>query len=150
MLVDLLLAIAHHLLIFALLGVLVMEMMIVRPQMLPAAVLRVGRLDLIYGVLAGLVLIVGFGRVFFGIKGSAFYLGNPVFWAKIAAFAALGLLSIPPTMRIIAWRRQAEGHPGFVPAAGEVQNVKRFMHLEGFVFILIPVFAAMMARGYGN
>ncbi len=101
-------------------------------------------------MLAGLVLIVGFGRVFFGIKGSAFYLGNPVFWAKIAAFAALGLLSIPPTMRIIAWRRQAEANPDFVPAAGEVQNVKRYMHLEGFVFILIPVFAAMMARGYGN
>jgi putative membrane protein len=150
MLVDLLLAIGHHLLIFALLGVLVMEMMILRPEMSPAAVLRVGRIDSIYGVLAGLILIVGFSRVFFGIKGSAFYLGNPVFWAKIAAFAAVGLLSIPPTIRMIGWRRQAERSPGFVPAAADVQNVKRFMHLEGFVFILIPVFAAMMARGYGN
>ena len=34
-------------------------------------------------------------------------------------------------------------------AIGEVQNVKRFMHLDGFVFILVPIFAAMMARGYG-
>ena len=149
MLTDLLLAIAHHLLIFALLALLVTEMMTVRPEMSTAAVLRVARLDMFYGAAAGLILIVGFARVFFGVKGAAFYLQNPVFWAKIAAFMVVGGLSVPPTLRIIGWRAAARSDPDFRPQSAEVRSVRRFMHWEGIVFFLIPVFAAMMARGYG-
>jgi uncharacterized membrane protein len=29
-----------------------------------------------------------------------------------------------------------------------VKSVRQYMHLEGFVFILIPVFAALMNRVY--
>ena len=148
MLTDLLLAIVHHLLVFALLAILVAEMMMVRPQMSAAAVLRAGRIDAVYGAIAGLILIVGFGRVFFGLKGADFYLTSHAFWTKIAAFAAIGLLSIPPTIQMIRWRNRARADQSFVPVVGEVQKVKRFMHMEAGVFILIPIFAAMMARGY--
>jgi putative membrane protein len=150
MLTDLLLAIAHHLLIFALFGVLVAEMVIVRQAMTAGAVLRASRLDSAYGILAGLILLVGFGRVFFGLKGAAFYLGNPVFWAKIGAFAAVALLSAVPTIRLLRWRKEAKSNPDFVPAADEIRNAKLFMHMEAVVFALIPIFAAMLARGYGN
>jgi putative membrane protein len=149
MLTDLLLAIAHHLLMFTLLGLLVTEMMTIRTAMSAAAVRYVAKLDIAYGIVAGLILVVGFSRVFFGLKGSAFYLSNPVFWAKIAAFLLLGLLSIPPTIQIIRWQRAAGGNADFRPADGEVKAVRRFMHYEGMVFVTIPIFAALMARGYG-
>ncbi len=149
MLTDLLLAIAHHLLIFAILAVLAMELTMVRPEISNRQLLRLGRLDLAYGILATLILIVGFGRVFFGAKPWDFYIYNWVFWAKIAAFVAVGALSGPPTLRIARWRASAVADPGFRPPSGEIASVRRFMHYEAVVFILIPIFAAMMARGYG-
>ena len=50
MLTDLVLAIAHHLLIFSLAAVLVAELVLVRPHMPPADIVRVGRIDMAYGV----------------------------------------------------------------------------------------------------
>jgi putative membrane protein len=149
MLTDALLAICHHLLIFALLGLLITEMMTIRPTMTSRDVLYVARLDIAFGIVAGLILVIGFCRVFFGIKGAGFYLPNPVFWAKIIAFLIVGVLSIPPTLRISRWRIAAAGDSAFRPPAEEVRAVRRFMHCEGMVFFTIPVFAALMARGYG-
>ena len=149
MLTDLLLTIAHHLLIFALVAVLVMEIMLIRPEMSTTQVLRVGRLDIAYGAIATLIIVVGFGRVFLGAKPADFYLANWVFWAKVSAFVIVGLLSAPPTLRIIRWRNAARADPNYRPPAGEVTAVRRLMHTEAMVFILIPIFAAMMARGYG-
>jgi putative membrane protein len=149
MLTDLLLAIAHHLLIFTLFGLLVVEMMMLRPDMSRAALLRLARLDIAYGVVAGLIVVIGFSRVHFGLKGAAFYEHNPVFWAKIGAFVLIGLISIAPTLRIIRWRRASDADPAFRPDAAEVASTKRLMHNEGFVFVLVLIFAAMMARGIG-
>lgn len=150
MLTDLLLAIAHHLLIFTLAGVLVAEMMLVRPQMSGAEARKVARIDIAFGVAAALTLIVGFGRVYFGIKGADTYWRNGFFHAKLGAFVLVGVLSILPTMRFVRWRRAAAGDPAFVPPLTEVEKIRRFIHLELAVFILIPVFAALMARGYGS
>ncbi len=146
---DLLLAIAHHLLMFSLLAVLVMEMMLVRPEMTSAHVMRVGRLDIAYGALAGAILVIGFARVFYGLKGPNFYLTNLFFWAKMAAFLTAGGLSLQPTIRIIAWRAGLRANATFRPEASEVRSVRGYMHWEAIAFALIPVFAALMARGYG-
>lgn len=145
---DLLLAIIHHLLVFSLVAILAVELILVQKGIGAATINRVSRIDLAYGIIAGLVLIVGFLRVFFGLKGADYYFGNGFFWAKIAAFAAVGLLSIPPTLRILSWRRAAAGNPAFSPPDSEVGAVRRFMHLEGVPLVLIPIFAAAMARGY--
>ena len=149
MLLDLVLGLAHHLIMFALVGVLVVEMMLVRRDMAPARMATLARIDAAFGGLAALMPAAGFGRVFFGLKGSEFYLGNPVFWAKIAAFLVVAALSVVPTVKIIRWARAAAADAGFRPDVGEVQFARRFMLLEALVFILIPVLAAMMARGYG-
>jgi putative membrane protein len=146
---DLLLAIAHHLLIFALLGLLAAELASVGAGLSPRRIGLLAGLDRAYGGVAVLILVVGFARVFLGAKSAEFYLLNPMFWAKIAAFLAVGLLSIVPTMRLIAWNRRLRADPAFVPAAGEIAAVRRFLLAEAAVFPLIPIFAAAMARGYG-
>jgi putative membrane protein len=149
MLTDLVLAILHHLLVFGLLAILTYELSMVRVGMSAGDVIKVGRVDIAYGIVAGLVLIVGFLRVFFGAKGPEFYLENHVFWTKVAAFLVIGLLSIKPTLKLISWRNRLAADPAFQMPAAEVKNMRLFMHLEGTVFILIPILAAMMARGYG-
>jgi len=61
----------------------------------------------------------------------------------------VGLLSIPPTLRFLAWRKSLKADPGFVPPAEEIGRIGRFLKLQGGFVILILVFAAAMARYSG-
>lgn len=146
--IDLVLAILHHLLVFALVAILATELATVRPGISANQIRRVGSIDAAYGALAGLIVVVGFGRVFLGAKGSEFFLTNLWFWAKIAAFLVVGLLSIPPTFRFISWRTRLKLDPNFLPGDDEVRAARQFMHWEAAVLVLIPIFAAAMVRPY--
>ena len=147
---DLHLAIAHHLLIFLLAGVLAFEIGVIRLAMSSADIHRVGRVDTWYGILAAAIIVVGFSRAIFAAKGWGYYSVNGFFWAKIAAFAVVGLLSIVPTVRIIRWRRALAKNAAFAPAADDIGKVRRFLWAEAVFFALIPACAAAMARGYGS
>jgi putative membrane protein len=146
---DLILAIAHHLLVFSLAGIIGAEFFLLRQGIGRDRLEQLGRIDLFYGVLATLIVIVGFCRVFFGVNGSGFYLPNPVFWLKIGAFVVVGLLSIGPTIAIARWRRAAKQDTAYIPPAAEVSRARMFLVAEVVVFAFIPIFAAAMARGYG-
>jgi putative membrane protein len=142
---DLVLAIVHHLLVFGLAGILFAELMLVRPGMDLATVGRVARMDLVYGAFAGLVIVVGLVRAGMAAKGWAYYSHNAFFWAKLAVFLLVGLLSAPPTIAFIRWRKA-----GAAPDSAQVSRVRRFLHAEVALFALLPIFAAAMARGYGQ
>jgi putative membrane protein len=146
---DLVLAIAHHILLVAIVATLFTELAVVRSGITPAWVQRIGRIDGLFGAAAGLILVIGFLRVFIGITPEAFYLRNPLFWAKIGAFAAVAILSIWPTLAIASWNRQLRADPAFVPPPAEIGRIRRFIVWEAAIFFLIPTFAAVMARGYG-
>jgi putative membrane protein len=149
MTIDLLLAIAHHLLVFSLAAVIAAEAVLVASEPSHDALRRLASIDRSYGLVAGLVILVGAGRVVFGLKGWEFYVYNWVFWAKMAAFAGVGLLSAVPTMRFIGWTRAAAGNPDYRVPADELARVRRLVRWEIAVFALIPVLAAAMARGFG-
>ena len=148
MTVDLILAILHHVLVFSLMAIIAIEMVMVRPDLRGREIGRLSRIDMMYGIFAVLIIVAGVLRVFFGIKGPGYYWASPSFWAKMAAFVGVGLLSIAPTMRIGRWRRAAAADPAYTPPLVEVQGVRRFVHVEAGLFLLIPVFAAAMARGF--
>jgi putative membrane protein len=149
MALDLHLAIAHHLLIFILFGILVAELVMVRQSMTGDDINSVATIDLWYGVVALFILIVGFSRVFFAAKGWAYYSVNTFFWAKIAVFVLIALLSIWPTVKYLNWRRDFRTATS-VPDAGSVLVVRRILWLEMILFAFLPAFAAAMARGYGQ
>jgi putative membrane protein len=144
------LAIAHHLAIFSVFAVLVAEWAIVTPGMRAHDVHRLARIDMAYGVLAVAVIAAGVSRVVWGAKPSAFYVENPVFWFKMAAFATVGLLSIAPTFRYFRWRGALAEDESATPDLAEVGVAKRALRLQLEVFAAIPVLAALMARGIGN
>ena len=147
---DLVLAVAHHLLVFMLAGVLAFEIGTISMNMKRDEILRVSRVDNWYGILAGVIIIVGFIRADVAAKGWAYYSVNVFFWAKIATFLLIGLLSIIPTVAIIRWRRALKTDAAFAPPADAIGNVRRYLWAEAVLFLLLPVFAAAMARGYGE
>ena len=146
---DLILAIAHHLLIFALAAVIAVESVLIQQELSAKTIGMLARIDRSYGVVAMLIIVIGICRVLFGLKGWEFYFYNWAFWAKMAAFAAVGLLSIQPTIRFIAWNKALSANSGFRVPDTEFASVRRFMRAEVLFFLLIPVFAAIMARGIG-
>ena len=149
---DLLLAILHHLLAFSLAAILAAEVAIAAsgtsgPGLTGAQLKRLRRIDGFYGALAGLLILIGVLRVIYGGKGPDFYLASHTFWAKMAAFAGVGLLSIPPTLRYMSWGKSAKGDAAYAVPAEEVRALRKWFAAQALLFASIPVFAAMMARG---
>jgi putative membrane protein len=147
---DFLLACLHHLAVFSLMAVLAAEIVALQPNLDAAGVRRIARLDLAYGIIAVCVLAAGFARVFWGAKGSDYYFHNHVFWTKIAIFLVIGLLSIRPTIRFLAWQRAMVADPKALPDAAEIKSAKRIVHIEASLLLLLPILGAAMARGYGS
>ncbi|MEP9398781.1 DUF2214 family protein [Mesorhizobium sp. KR2-14] len=146
---DLLLAIFHHILVFALAAVIAAEVVLIRNEMTHRTIGRLAGIDRAYGLVALFVIIVGVARVFYGLKGWEFYVYSWTFWAKMAAFAAVGLLSILPTMRFLSWKKQVVADPAFAVPAAQLASVRGSLRAQMMIFMLIPIFAAAMARGYG-
>jgi putative membrane protein len=144
--VDLLLASAHHLLVFLLAATVAAEWVLIRPGLSGDRLSLLGRIDGAYGGVAIAVIAVGVARVLFGLKGWEYYVGNHAFWAKMAAFVAVGLMTVQPTRRIIAWRKLPAGQP---VADHDIRSVRGWIKAQIAVFALIPIFAAAMARGIG-
>jgi len=141
---DLGLAILHHILVFGLVAMLMAERVMVRAPTID--VQRLARLDGGFGATAGLILIVGACRVVWGGKDWSFYESNPFFWAKVATFVIIGLVSIAPTVRFIAWLRALKADPAFQPDEADRRKVRAALGLEALLLIPLLAFAAAMAR----
>jgi putative membrane protein len=142
---DLLLAVVHHLLIFAVFGFLLAEFITLRTAPTRDSIARIAAADLGYGIAAALIVLIGFARAIFAAKGWAYYSHNAFFWLKVGTFAVIGVLSIKPTIQFIRWRRAAD-----LPGAAAVQAMRGRLHVELALFAFLPIFAAAMARGYGE
>jgi putative membrane protein len=142
---DLLWAVAHHLLAFGIFGILFAEFIALHGSLNEAQIRRIAALDIAYGMLAMLLVIIGFCRASFAAKGWTYYSHNGFFWAKIATFATIALLSLPPTLTFNRWKRCATQ-----PDAASLRSVRSYLHIELALFVLLPIFAAAMARGYGE
>ena len=60
--------------------------------------------DMLNGVAATLILVVGFVRVSYLEKGSAYYFGNGPFLAKLVFYGLASVLSLVPTLEVRRWR----------------------------------------------
>jgi putative membrane protein len=83
--------------------------------------------------------------VIWGGKGWAFYEANPFFWGKIAAFVAIGLLSIGPTLLFFRWRKAAAG-AAYAPPPAELKRARTWVGLEALLLVPLLACAAAMAR----
>lgn len=147
---NLILACAHHLAVFSLVGIFAAEFALLRPGLGGTRLAQLARLDAAYGAVAMTVVAVGVLRVWFGGIDPWYYLGNHAFWGKMAAFLVMGLLTIQPTIAIRRWVKAGGGSADYVAPVAEIGTSRRFVHLQAGVLVLIPLFAAAMARGYGS
>jgi putative membrane protein len=107
-------------------------------------------MDAFYAIGAVGVIAAGVSRVFWGAKGADYYVSQPFFWAKMATFAVIGLISIAPTRTFFAWVKQAGRDAAFAVAEADAKRVRRLVMIELHLLALVPLFAALMARAIGS
>lgn len=146
---DAIAASLHYLSIFVLFALLTCEHILFRAGLDHATARRLLRIDLAYGVTAGLVLATGLARVIWFGKGLDYYLHNWVFHAKVTLFILVGLLSILPTLTFFNWRNDllAGKAPTITPA--QARRTIWVIRLELLLLVCLPFLASLMARGVG-
>ena len=144
-----LMAFLHHTLAFALTACLVYEFIAYQKNMGIAEIRRIQRVDLAYGISAGLLWVVGLLRVFLFEKGPNFYLHNPFFWVKMTAFVLVALLSLDPTIRYIRWNQTLRQNKLPEISETEYKRTRMLLWLEVIGVAVILFAAPLMARGIG-
>lgn len=144
---DAALAYLHFTAVFVLFAFLTVELMLARAPLDASAIRLMARVDGWYAGAAVLVLATGLARLYWGAKGLAFYTGDWVFWGKLALFAAVGALSLPPTFAFFRWRKRLESEPQWSVPEEERRLLRRYLMLEVHLAAMIPLFAVVMARG---
>ncbi|MGE4241361.1 DUF2214 family protein [Ramlibacter sp.] len=146
---EALLAYAHLLAILTMVVFLTSEAALCRNEWMSTAVVeRLGKVDIVYGISALVVLATGIARVYMGAKGHGWYLANTLLYVKIGMFAVVALLSIPPTVQILRWRRALHAQ-GSLPPAHEVRHVRRLVMVQAHLIAIVPLPAVFLARGFG-
>jgi putative membrane protein len=107
------------------------------------------RADIVFGVSATLLLVIGLLRVFYFEKGAEYYFANHSFLTKLGLFVVVAALSVLPTVEFLKWRKATTA--GQIPAVApqRLALLRRLIHMEIAGVLLIIACAAMMARGIG-
>jgi putative membrane protein len=140
-------AFLHHLAAFVIFGALFAELILLKREIDAPTVRSLARIDAMYGIAAMALIVFGAVRVHFTEKGAAFYLHNAAFIAKIALFVVIGLLSIYPTRRFMAWRRELGAGRPLTEDAAVGAKLRSRVHLELGLFLIVILCAVLMARG---
>ena len=140
-------AFLHHLCAFTLVAAVAIEFALIRQDLTLASARRLQVTDLVLGIAAGLLFVIGLSRVFFFEKGASYYWHSHAFLLKFGLFIILGLLSIIPTMEVLSWRGAIGA--GQVPAIepSRRRRVTAVIHAELAAIVVILLCAAIMARG---
>lgn len=144
---DALLHYAHFLCIFLLASLLAGEVILLKRSLSRERVTQLQSVDRWYGISAGLVIVTGLLLVFFGLKGSAYYAHNGIFWMKMALFLGIALVSIVPTVEYLRWNRRGAADGSIALEDGEYRRLRGLLWIQVGLLVFIPLCAALMANG---
>ena len=100
--------------------------------------------DAIYGI-GAIATLVGGALLWFAVgKPAEFYSSNFLFHIKLTIFVVIGLISIFPTVYFLRNRR---------PTSDIIilpNYIVKIIRVELCLFVLLPLFGALIARGVGN
>lgn len=117
-----------------------------QPLTLPGARL-LRSTDMLNGIAATLVLVVGLVRVFYLEKGSAYYFGNGPFLAKLGFYGLASVLSLVPTLEVRRWRAPLQ--KGQLPTLSDQKLVtlRTVAYLQLACLAAMATCASLAARG---
>ena len=106
--------------------------------------------DIVNGIAATLVLLVGLIRVFYTGKGADYYFHNVPFLAKLTLYGLASVLSIVPTLEIFRWKKTL--NQGQLPVVSDTKIRQLRGVAIGQVLCILGMMlcASLAARGIGS
>ena len=147
---DAALSYLHFVFAFVLVAAIAAEAWVLRLPIDGRAAQLLLRIDLFYAIAAVGVISAGVARAYFGAKGADYYFAQPFFWAKMATFAVIGLVSIGPTRAFLRGVKASKTDAAFAVVEADSKRIRRLVMIEVHLLALVPLFAALMARGIGS
>lgn len=142
---EIILRYLHFISVFAIVGALVSEHLLLKSTLSRKEILRLSKIDGVYGLAVLSLLGVGMTLWLGGIgKPTEFYSSNPVFHIKLTLFVVIGLLSIYPTVFFI---KQAKGDP--IEMVAIPKSIFWMVRFELLILLIMPILAGLMAKGIG-
>ena len=129
----------HHLAVLTLLGCTLMSIVKWRQPFDLSAARRLRATDMLNGIAATLVLLVGLVRVLYLEKGATYYVHNGPFIAKLALYGLASVLSLVPTLEMWRWRVPLKH--GRLPAL----SLQKLTQLRIVAYLQLACLVAMMA-----
>jgi putative membrane protein len=108
-----------------------------------------GQVDMGYQLALIGSLATGLARALYYGQDVPYYLANRLFWLKIAIFFTIVVVAIAPTMQYIRWNREARSAPTFTPLERDVERARASIALGLGLWLILPLIAILVARGYG-
>jgi len=142
-------AFLHHVSAFMVFAALMLELVLIRSTLTVESARKILLADMIYGISAGVLLLVGLVRVFHLEKGAYYYFHTWTFHTKLTLFIIVGLISIIPTREFLRWREAVRAGQVPVVAPGKLKSVGMIVHIELTAIVVILLMAALMAKGIG-
>jgi putative membrane protein len=147
MIINALFAFLHFVAAFGIVSTLFFEWLAFNKNPTLIEAKRIQQCDRWYGIFAGIILLIGFLRVYFFEKGAAFYFTNAFFLAKLCLFLVIGLLSIYPTVTFIGWRKDLQAGRPPVMTDSEFGAISIILNLEMALLAGLVLCASLMAKG---
>lgn len=117
-----------------------------QPLTMPGA-LRLRNMDMLNGIAATLVLVIGLVRVFYLEKGPVYYFSNGPFLAKLGFYGLASMLSLVPTLEVRRWRLPLQ--QGRLPAISNqrLTAMRTVAYLQLACLAAMATFANLAAHG---
>ncbi len=142
---EIILRYIHFISIFAIVGSLVAEHLLLKKELTRQEMDRLSRIDAVYGIAAVVLLAAGLTLWLGSIgKPAVYYSKNWIFLTKIGLFSLIGILSIYPTVFFIKSRKGNPEEKIQIPSA-----IFWMLRIEILLLFVIPLLAGLMARGVG-
>ena len=136
----------HYLAFMLAFASLIIELFNLKPDITLEQAKKVAFADIVYGIAAVTILGTGVLRLLYFGKGTAYYMHNTFFLAKMIVFIVVGLLSLYPTITFILWFKNLQKGEAPVLEVSKINILSGMIKVELFGFTVLPLLAAIMAR----
>lgn len=142
-------AFLHHIAAFALVAALTVQMVLLGDELTLKSARKIQTYDLVFGIAASVIFVVGLLRVFYFEKGAYYYFHDVAFIAKLSLFVIVAGLSIYPTLEFLSWKKSTQR--GEIPIVDDrkLRSIRMILHWELTGIVVLILCAALMARGVG-
>ncbi len=97
--------------------------------------------DMLNGIAATLLLVVGLVRIFYLEKGAAYYFANSLFLAKLCFYGLASILSLVPTLELRRWRAPLQRGELPTPSGHKIAALRVVAYLQLACLIAMALLA---------